>query len=75
MSKRFITAGFVVAVTTFVAVTYDVGVSANNKWGNKHWERSMNPVPLTLYTNFAGSWQSYFTAALSLIGMRVQCSP
>ena len=59
------TAGFVVAVAVFGAVTFDAGVSANNRWGNKHWERSSNPLVLTLRPNFTdGLWDSSFTTAL-----------
>ena len=35
MSQRFMTAGFVVAVAVFGAVTFDAGVSANNRWGQQ----------------------------------------
>ena len=54
-SKRFITAGFGVAVGLTVVVSYGVVVSADHAWGKYHWDGSSTPVHLTLGANFATS--------------------
>ncbi len=39
--------------------------SAGHTWSNYHWERSSNPLSLSLGNNLSGSWGSYFDVAIS----------
>lgn len=40
-------------------------VSANHSWGGYHWERSANPVQLSLGNNLSGEWQQSFGIAVA----------
>ena len=65
LTKRFLTAGCIVAVA-LMAVTYGVVVKADNAWGNYHWERSANPMELTLGDNFSDtSWDVAYDVAVA----------
>ena len=65
-SRRLLGIGFIVGVGLIVAVAYGVVVLADNSWLTYHWERSSNPVQLTLGDNFkTGAWDGHFTAAVA----------
>ena len=71
MSKRFMTAGFVVAAALFVAVTYGAVVSAadpvEHRWGNYHW--ASDNVVLTVGTNFSGTGWGNWDSPLGPFGV------
>ena len=53
-------------VTAGAFVLTAMPASGYHAWGNYHWERSSNPVSLTLGDNFKYSvWNSHFTVAVS----------
>lgn len=56
----------VLALTLTVLGCVAVSTFADHSWGNYHWERSSNPVQLTLGDNFANpEWMSHFIAAIA----------
>ena len=57
MSKRLVFALVVLALIAAPAM-------ANHSWGKYHWERSSNPVNLTIGDNTSG-WTSYLNTAIS----------
>ena len=64
-SKRFLAVGCVVAVA-LIAVTYGGVMSANNAWGNYHWERASNPMVLKIGNNFSTSaWDTAYVDAIA----------
>ena len=58
-SKRFMTAGFVVAVGLSIVATYGVVVSADNAWGPYHWARTTNSFDLTVINSTTGDWHQH----------------
>lgn len=66
VSKQLATLGFIATTALIVTVTYGTIVLADHAWGNYHWERSSNPVELTLGDNFKTSaWDSAYHMAVS----------
>ena len=66
LKKRLLGIGLIVAVALIiVAVTSGVDISAKHAWSKYHWERSSNPVVLTLGRNFSDPvWTSHFNVAV-----------
>ena len=59
-SRRHLT----LALIAIALVTVAVPVMANHQWGKYHWERSANPVNLTIGDNTSG-WTTYLNTAIS----------
>ena len=56
-SRRFVSAGFVVVATIFVAVTYGSVVLAEHSWGSYHWARTTtDSFKLTVVNSTTSDW-------------------
>ena len=53
------------AVAAFViaALAIPVVASADHAWGNYHWARQDNPLPLSLGDNVSGAWDTHLAIA------------
>ena len=64
-SKRFMTAGLVVAAGLILAVTYGGAVvSADNAWGNYHWARTTKSFDLIVVDSTTDDWDHYVSYAV-----------
>jgi hypothetical protein len=64
-SRRFMTAGLVVAAGLSLAVTYGGAVvSADHAWGSYHWARTGTPFTLTVVNSTTSKWSGYVPAAV-----------
>jgi hypothetical protein len=52
-----------IGVATSILLALPAIASGNHSWGNYHWERSSNPVSLTLVDNVTSGWDGYLTTA------------
>ena len=61
--KRLAKLFAIAAVTT--AMFIPAVAEANHAWGNYHWERSANPVSLTVGDNVSSVWDAHLNAAVA----------
>jgi hypothetical protein len=54
--------GTVTAGVALLSMVLASPLSANNAWGDYHWDGTSTPVPLTLENNLSPSWPSVLTA-------------
>ncbi len=47
------------------AMVFPVAASANHSWGNYHWERSTNPLTLSIGDNVSGHWDARLTQTIA----------
>lgn len=60
LRQKFAAVAFVLMVTAYAS-----SPSASHSWNGYHWERSSNPVALTLGDNVSGTWDSHLAVAAS----------
>ena len=53
------------AALLMTVALYPVAMSAHHKWGKYHWERTQNPLVLTVVDNTTGSWSGHVSAAIN----------
>ncbi len=64
-SRRFMTAGLVVAAGLILAVTYGGAVvSAEHSWGPYHWARTTTSFDLIVVNSTTSDWDGYVSTAI-----------